>query len=100
MQRRPFCDDRSWLGIRNSALHKWEQRSPCSSLEFPTPSPCQAVWIVFRLGREKAKRFRSEKGFRIESVGLEGFSAGLVAKPTSGCAHQFFLQFGGGFSGF
>lgn len=33
-------------------------------------------------------------------MGLEGFSAGLVAKPTSGCAHQFFYSLVEGFQGF
>ena len=78
-------------GIRNSALNTWEQRSPCGSPEFPTPSlPGSVVRVsLFRLGRKGAKGLEVQKGCRTESVGLEGFSAGLVAKPTSGCTSIF-----------
>ena len=67
---------------------------PVPYLEFPTP-PCSCVFVA--LGKEGGKRFRSGKGFRIESVGLEGFSAGFGGKGHLRMHTSIFLQFGGGF---
>jgi hypothetical protein len=90
-------------GIRKFCSPRMGTTFPCALPRVPNSFPLSGSVVrvsLFRLGRKEGKRFRSGKGFRIESLGLEGFSAGLGGKTHLRMHTSIFSQFGGGFSGF